>query len=576
MIYILLNWLIIGLTSLVAGKGLVLILEKHLFKEHQERVDFLYLTLAGLAFLSFAAGIYHLFLPLSPVFIHGILAAGVVLLPFLFRHYLNLKREKARTYQWVLTAVLGIIAVNRILDVANLSFIVPHHYDDGLYYRTFVHWLKEYPVIPGLGNLHFRLANNSTWHLLTAVYENTLFSGVRFNDLNGFLMALAIVYGLSGLYALAVHRVNTLTNYVRILILFLLLYPNGTTYFTVYNYGVVTSSTPDLPAAILTWYIFLLALHKAEQNTWYTFDLNTVLIVILVCFTITIKLSVAPLALLVVIIFLTNAASKKWKGPVAISLVALLFVSPWLVSNVIMSGYLVFPIYQIDLFSVDWKVPDALVKYAATNVGSWAKIPGVDRHTATLPEWVPGWYERLEEPREQYLWLVIYAHALYWGLLVMHLVAKRKVFYNSLPFLMIYLVMLTGTVVWFLNIPDFRFGFGFTFFPVILLIAILIKELLYDLRLAIGIGYTVYLLFNMSSGYWRLIRNTGSELYAEPEDEFPVGYKTIKLEYGQVYVPETGDQCWDIALPCAPFHYGIDGKSTRFRGKSLKAGFHFR
>lgn len=576
MIYILSNWLIVGLTSIAAGKLLTTLLTKLFFTEQAPKTDLVYLSLSGLALLSFLAGIYHLFLPVSPVFIHTVLAICLALLLVQALQQWRKPRKKAGVFALLAAALLTITGVNRVLDVSDLSFINPHHYDDGLYYRPFVNWLTHYPVVPGLGNLHFRLANNSAWHLLTAVYEETIFRGIRFNDLNGYLMALGILYGLMSLYALVIKRANTLANYARIVILFVLLYHNGDTFFTIYNYGVVTSPTPDVPAAMLTWYVFLLALQKIEQETWYRFDLDTLVIVILVCFTITVKLSAAPLALLVVFLSLSQVVERKWAPLLTVSATVLVFTAPWLVSNVLLSGYLVFPIPQLDLFAFDWKVPDPLIHYAATNVGSWAKIPGVDQHNATLAEWVPGWYERLNESGEMYVWSVVYVHALFLGLLLVNSLAKRKIPYNSPPFLLLYAVILVGTLVWFTNIPDLRFGFGFTLIAPILLAAILLKELLFDVRLLLGLGCLAYLLDNLSPGYFPMIRDPESAFHALPPSHYPVQTNTIQLDGAKLYLPRQGDQCWDAPLPCAPAHYWVEGKSVHFRGGNVASGFCVR
>ncbi len=42
-------------------------------------------------------------------------------------------------------------------------------YDTDLYHLQIVSWIMDFPTVPGLGNVHSRLANTSTWHTLAAL-----------------------------------------------------------------------------------------------------------------------------------------------------------------------------------------------------------------------------------------------------------------------------------------------------------------------------------------------------------------------------------------------------------------------
>ena len=45
-------------------------------------------------------------------------------------------------------------------------------YDTDLYHAQIIRWYNEYGTAPGVGNLHSRLAFNSLWHALAAVFDN--------------------------------------------------------------------------------------------------------------------------------------------------------------------------------------------------------------------------------------------------------------------------------------------------------------------------------------------------------------------------------------------------------------------
>ena len=42
-------------------------------------------------------------------------------------------------------------------------------YDTGLYHAQYIKWIRNYPVVPGLGNLHGRFAFNSMFLVLSGL-----------------------------------------------------------------------------------------------------------------------------------------------------------------------------------------------------------------------------------------------------------------------------------------------------------------------------------------------------------------------------------------------------------------------
>ena len=73
------------------------------------------------------------------------------------------------------------------------------HYDTGLYHAQSIRWIEEYGVVKGLGNLHCRLAYNSSSFALSALYSFGFLGGQSFHCMAGFLaLVLAKVCGSSG------------------------------------------------------------------------------------------------------------------------------------------------------------------------------------------------------------------------------------------------------------------------------------------------------------------------------------------------------------------------------------------
>ncbi|MBK5721203.1 hypothetical protein JGH11_10010 [Dysgonomonas sp. Marseille-P4677] len=128
---------------------------------------------------------------------------------------------------------------------------------------------------------------------------------------------------------------------------------------------------------------------------------------------------------------------------------SILLCIPWLIRNVILSGYLVYPIYQIDLFSFDWKLPQEVAIKAKDYI-----------------RFVP--YEYLnfliKHPEYRYrspLFINILTLAIY----VLTILSTFFFFYKcfrqgkKMPFSYFFLgaVVVSTIIIWILNGPDIRF-----------------------------------------------------------------------------------------------------------------------
>jgi hypothetical protein len=136
-------------------------------------------------------------------------------------------------------------------------------------------------------------------------------------------------------------------------------------------------------------------------------------------------------------------------------------------------------------------------------------------------------------------------------------------------------LFLFSFVFWFLNAPDYRFIYGFLFpsaaFPVALLLARLSSHphpaaaRLVDKALWVSSLSAVALIFSAVIVF--------SQWYQNPwlrSDPYPPPVVHLEQVAGlPVYVPDTGDQCWDAPLPCTPF----PGVGFRMRGPTLQHGF---
>lgn len=83
------------------------------------------------------------------------------------------------------------------LYIDEIAFPASRFEDTTLYHIQAVHWIEEYGVMPGLGNLHNRFAYNSAFMPLQALFSLRWLIGNSLHTLNGFICCVFLVYARS-------------------------------------------------------------------------------------------------------------------------------------------------------------------------------------------------------------------------------------------------------------------------------------------------------------------------------------------------------------------------------------------
>lgn len=150
-----------------------------------------------------------------------------------------------------------------------------------------------------------------------------------------------------------------------------------------------------------------------------------------------------------------------------------------------LSGYLVYPVYKIDLFDVAWKIPlDNNTIYKFENImddydwiKSWARIPAKPKSEVLMistKEWIKIWSQNLTPMYNSILVLLLFS-----AFILPFVIKKTNI--SDYVFL---LTILFWFVFWFFNAPDLRFGFSFLIFIVLFFISYIVIEInkIHDLR----------------------------------------------------------------------------------------------
>lgn len=257
------------------------------------------------------------------------------------------------------------------------------HYDTALYHAQSIRWIEEYGVVKGLGNLHCRLAYNSSSFALSALYSMSFLGGQSYHCCAGFLALILAKVCMEIGDAFRDKKIRV-SDFARLACL----------YYLVNIYTEMISPASDYFMVLIAFYIVIrwLELLENEERMLLPYSLLCVLGVFLM----TVKLSAALILLLVFYPAYHLVKDKRWKETGLYLLLGIVTALPYFIRNVLISGWLVYPFTQIDLFQVAWKIPKGTVDYDAREIQVWGRgYTNVAEWDKPVREWLPDWFRAL-------------------------------------------------------------------------------------------------------------------------------------------------------------------------------------
>lgn len=487
--------------------------------------------------------------------------AASVLFTVWQRHALrNYLAHRLKT--WNAQHGLARIGLLLVFVVALLKSVEPSElYDEGGYILPYIRWLEHYGVVPGIANLEDRFGFNSAWHAASALFSLWWMDGQDLYDLNGLILVMAAAWFMGGASDLLRRGTPRLSSILKV---FSLLF---------YFRNMLTGPRPDLPAMLMAEMVLVLAAERMEAGNVLRPDLPFKLLVLYSVCLMGVKFT-AVLVGLYPFLLLVRMLVRGVRVPLGrLALLCTCFVVPWTAQNIVVSGYMVYPLYQVDVMQVDWKVPTAFTRQQYYYVSEFAKsnarpVESEQLHrTRTLRQWVPVWFAR-ENAMNKATALTLLASVV--GLVVLVLGRGRSLWRNDGELLLFGSVLVLTDLVWFLRTPAFRFGWG----TIIGLIAFGAYLCLRGVRHGAVLRWTSLALLALGSAFAVLKTLTGSvpgiaERIITPAPVQQVAYRDRDLHGITVHEAE-GFPCWGTAPPC--FHRGTVGR-VEPRGTSVKDGF---
>ncbi len=476
--------------------------------------------------------------------------------------------------RFTLTVFFILLAV-----IASIASCEPADYDTYLYHAQAIKWIERYGQVRGLANLHPRFGYNSAYMCFQALFSLS-FLGRSLHQSNGFIVLIMLTYAITGSFIAQGRKPDT-SDLLKASMIF----------YAVFSLDSMSSPGTDIFPMLALLYIFSrwtevyrdfaeMPQLSGEKGLMPAGELKERspgegalieratgfgLLCMLSVLCITVKLSIAPVILLAACPLYILIKNKDIKRIITFIVIAVLIGIPFIIRNVLLTGYLLYPMEKLDLLKVDWKVPAERAFTDRMEIGLYAKsMIGMELKSYPLKEWVQVWYRNLSlVPRA--LFAVSGLILLFAGINIIIRLYKRKA--DEKAFLNI--VAMVCYIYWFLMAPNMRYG---------------IVNLLLVSSLGIGMymeesEHKAYIVFLMLCTLAVFPEKTGV-LLTQTNLVYPDDYRRfecrgvyLRTPQGReetVYVPVEGDQSGVDVFPETP---SADPEHEMLRGESLKDGF---
>ena len=191
------------------------------------------------------------------------------------------------------------------------------HYDSDLYHAQSIRWIEEYGVIKGLGNVHNRLAYNSSFFAVSALYSMKFLVGQSLHSINGFMTFLLSISVLDIMDSIKRKRF-ILSDYIRI----------ATIYYLTVICDEIVSPASDFAIMCTIFYIVIKWVDLLEKKE------KDIAPYALLCvggvYAVSLKLTAGLILILVIKPAYMLIQEKRWKEIALYISMGILVIVPWL------------------------------------------------------------------------------------------------------------------------------------------------------------------------------------------------------------------------------------------------------
>jgi len=433
------------------------------------------------------------------------------------------------------------------------------HYDTSLYHAQAIRWIEEYGVVFGLGNLHCRLGYNSAAFPLNALFSFAWFGGQSFHVTAGYC-ALLLAWECMGVKKNITGKFITVSLFARVMAV----------YYLCIIFDEMVSPASDYYMVCLAFILVIRWISETEDNTADT--ATYAMLTFLACFIVTVKLSGVIFVLCAIVPAYDYIRNKKWERLIVGILSGALIIAPYLIRNVYISGWLLYPSTALDIFDVDWKIPKGSALYDFKEIQVYGRgYTDVSRYEESITCWFGDWFASQSLLDRLIIVTAIVGVAyfvvkcLYYGFTVCR---GRKPVLNKVYFMEAILCLCF--LFWLFTSPLMRYGCLYVY----LTAAVFIGEVCVRLsgnrvfRNIVAAAIVLLMTYKGVMLVGEICSEYRNDTWIMQQDYDNYQVYEYNIDGVTIYAPSEGDRTGYDAFPSSPWEMDI-----KLRGENLSDGF---
>lgn len=549
MIAVILSWIYISFICVLIGIGIL----------RKKNLGVIYYLAAGIIGITVYVEIFSIFGKIGAL-AHTIMLAAALIAGVLERKTIAglWSRYKNSLFSWE-----GFFYLCFIILIAFFTSRGIFHTDTNIYHAQAIRLYEEYGLIKGMGNLQLHFAYNSSYLAFASVFSMKWLLGQSLHVTTGLIEIIMSIYAFHGLKNFKQHQ-SHLADMMRVGILF-------------YTLVILTGSMS--PATDYTTMYFVLFVITAWcENIEGIRDLEKYcFLAVVTVFVATLKCSACVLVLLAIYPAVYLIKEKRWKEILLYAGCGLLIMLPFLIRNFLISGWLLYPFNGIDIFNVEWKIPEEYLLVDADQIKVWGRcLYDVDKIDWPISKWLPIWWEGQQRYEQMLIGCVVIGSILLFIQFVVKLFKRIKIRWD---FFTLVMTVFACLLVWFLMAPFIRYGLAFLFAVPMLAVGEYLSEKkrgFYNILT----GGLVFLIVVSISPYWDnyitdagvfLKQNVTQPYYFLQKDYDDTEMESYEMNGNTVYYPKEGEINSYHVYPGTC--YKIMAERTTLMGDNIKDGF---
>ena len=548
MVSVLLIWIYIFIVCYTSG---CIVLKFTGAKDGYKVESQIAILLAGFSAITVYSEIFSIFYKVS-LLANIVLVMILLLLGVIIRDYIS---ENVNALVKSIYGIKGIALLLLIILMAYGTSKGYMHYDTDLYHAQSIRWIEEYGIVKGLGNLQSRLAYNSAAFCVSALFSFAFLGLQSFHTCAGFLALITTV--------LCVKNINKeffkeakISSFVRIAALFYLL--------TIYDEMVSPASDYFVVLLLLGIAIFYSDLCEKKITDPYPYALISLLGLVVF----SMKISGAFILLLVIYPAWLLITKKVIKDIIKYVITGLITVAPFFIRNIILSGYLIYPVPAIDIFNFEHKMSKVLAEYDANEIEVFGRgHSDLSRINEPLKNWIFDWFRALDTINKL-AFLATLVGILVFIAYLLWIISKRK--WDKIPMQILTITICICFIAWIFTSPNIRFGCIFIYLAPMLIFGSIYTDFIkgIDRNISFCVFVCIFIVYK------------GIAFGSENINRFSPEYLILQQDYGEYeavpytlhgvtfYYPAQGDRMGYKYFPSSPMK-----AEDIFIGDDIKDGF---